>query len=300
MGQDTGDLGQVETRVELSRLPQCEYSTARVASARWNPVRSAMSAKLTESEISNALCKARSVVVLTGAGVSAESGIPTFRDRQTGLWEQYDAAELATPEAFDRDAALVWGWYEWRRMSVLKAEPNPAHRSLVALKELLSGFTLATQNVDDLHERAGSPELLHLHGSLARPRCERCGTPHVHPPGIPNLPLGGLRIDPPRCFACGGRVRPGVVWFGESLPELEWMAAVEAASHCDAFLSVGTSSLVQPAASLVDHARRAGAMTVQVNPNPTGAEHIFDGTLQGPAGIVLPRLIEQISGRPFD
>jgi len=238
--------------------------------------------------------------VLTGAGVSAESGIPTFRDRQTGLWEQYDAAELATPDAFDRDAALVWDWYEWRRMLVLKAQPNPAHRSLAALEELMSGFTLVTQNVDDLHERAGNRKLLHLHGSLAHPRCERCSMPYVHPPGIPNLPVGGLRVDPPRCFACDARIRPGVVWFGESLPELEWMAAVDAASHCDAFLSAGTSSLVQPAASLVDHARRAGAMTVQVNPNSTGAEGIFNGTLQGLAGTVLPRLVREMSASAVD
>jgi NAD-dependent deacetylase len=234
--------------------------------------------------------------VLTGAGVSAESGIPTFRDQLTGLWERYDAAELATDHAFDRDAALVWGWYEWRRMLVLKAQPNRAHGAIAAMAERIPAFTLATQNVDDLHERAGSRSLLHLHGTLASPRCERCETPYHHPQGIPDLPPGGMRIDPPRCSGCGARVRPGVVWFGESLPQREWTQAVQAASHCDVFISVGTSSLVQPAASLVECARRRGGLAVQVNPNLTRAEASFNGVLQGPAGVILPRLVRDVWG----
>ena len=255
-----------------------------------------MPASLPQSDICDALRRARHVVVLTGAGVSAESGIPTFRDRLSGLWELYDAAELATYHAFDRDAALVWGWYEWRRMLVLKAQPNGAHRAIAAMAAQIPAFTLATQNVDDLHERAGSHSLLHLHGTLADPRCERCGSPHRHPPGIPDLPVGGMHIDPPRCGSCGARVRPGVVWFGENLPQREWTAAVEAASRCDMFISAGTSSLVQPAASLVECARRAGALAVQINPNPTGAETIFNGVLQGPAGVILPRLLNDVWG----
>ena len=155
---------------------------------------------------------ARRVVVLTGAGVSAESGIPTFRDKLVGLWEKYEPADLATPAAFLRDAALVWGWYEWRRMTVLRAQPNAAHRALTALRDLVPELTLITQNVDDLHERAGSCDVLHLHGRLAQPYCEKCQQPYVFPPGIPDLPPGGERIEPPRCSQCGGKVRPGVVW----------------------------------------------------------------------------------------
>ncbi len=174
------------------------------------------------------------------------------------------------------------------------ARPNPAHRALAARGAGLPEFTLVTQNVDDLHERAGSHAVLHLHGSLMYPRCERCGVRFTHPPGIPDLPPGGIRIEPPRCTACDARVRPGVVWFGESLPELEWMAAIQATSDCEAFISVGTSSLVEPAASLVERAHRAGALALQVNPNLTGAESAFAGVLQGPAGTMLPKLLEDV------
>jgi NAD-dependent deacetylase len=155
--------------------------------------------------------RATRVTVLTGAGVSAESGVPTFRDKQTGLWETFDAADLATPSAFQRDPALVWGWYEWRRMQVLRAEPNPAHRALAPMAERLPGFTLITQNVDNLHERAGSQHVLHLHGELARPYCEACRRLYTHPRGIPEIPESGASLEPPRCESCGARVRPAVV-----------------------------------------------------------------------------------------
>jgi NAD-dependent deacetylase len=240
-----------------------------------------------------ALRHATNVVVLTGAGVSAESGIPTFRDKHAGLWEKFDATELATPSAFQRDPALVWGWYEWRRMLVLRAEPNPAHRAIAAMAGRVPRFTLITQNVDDLHERAGSPQVLHLHGELARPYCETSRHSYAHPTGIPQLPDGGIRIDPPHCPTCGLRVRPGVVWFGESLPEHEWRAAWEAAEDCEVFLSVGTSSLVQPAASLLSVAIQAGAVTVQVNPNQTDADASVMFALRGPAGQVLPQLVSE-------
>lgn len=239
------------------------------------------------------LRKARRIAVLTGAGVSAESGIPTFRDKQTGLWEKFDATELATPAAFRRDPALVWGWYEWRRMQVLRAEPNAAHRGLATIAGRVPRFTLITQNVDDLHERAGSQNVIHLHGELARPYCETCGHSHVHPSGIPQLPAAGIRLEPPRCQACGARVRPGVVWFGENLPELKWLAAVEAVSTCEVFLSVGTSAVVQPAASLIDVANRAGAVSVQINPNPTDADGAVAFALRGPAGQLLPQLVRE-------
>ena len=249
-----------------------------------------------DAKVIDALRKATGVVVLTGAGVSAESGVPTFRDKQTGLWENFDAAELANPHAFQRDPALVWGWYEWRRAAVLRAEPNAAHRALAAMAERVPAFTLITQNVDDLHERGGSPEVLHLHGELARPYCAGCRKPYVFSSEIPDVLGGGSRIEPPRCSACGNRIRPGVVWFGESLPELEWLAAREAARQCDVFLCVGTSSLVQPAASLTNIAIRAGATTVQINTNPTDLDQMVTCAIRGPAGEVLPQLVSEAWG----
>ena len=233
------------------------------------------------------------MVVLTGAGASAESGIPTFRDNQVGLWERFDPMELATPEAFSRDPALVWGWYEWRRRAVLTAQPNAGHLALAAMAEHVPELTLVTQNVDDLHERARSPRAWHLHGELARPYCEACQRSYVFPPGLPDVPKEGARIEPPRCEVCGARVRPGVVWFGESLPEVPWRQAREAAEDSDVFLVVGTSAVVYPAAGLAEIAIAAGAMVVQINPNPAqlGARVV---TLRGTAGAVLPQLVSAL------
>ena len=188
---------------------------------------------------------AKHVVVFTGAGVSAESGIPTFRDSLTGLWERFDAEALATPDAFRRNPALVWGWYEWRRMQVMRAQPNAAHRAIAQLEERAARFTLITQNVDDLHDRAGSRSPLRLHGSLFAPRCIDCDEPAALAPQIPEEPESGRELPPPRCVRCGGMVRPGVVWFGESLPEAAIARAFEAAQSCDLLLSVGT---VEPGA----------------------------------------------------
>jgi NAD-dependent deacetylase len=245
----------------------------------------------TDPRIVAALRAAATVVVLTGAGVSAESGIPTFRDKQTGLWERFDASELATPYAFERDPALVWGWYEWRRAAVLKAKPNPAHEAIAAMTDLVPRFTLITQNVDDLHERAGSRDVLHLHGELSRPYCERCRQSYVHPNTPPRLPPGGTPIEPPRCGSCGARIRPGVVWFGESLPAHAWGSARESVAQCDLFISCGTSSLVQPAASLTDLAIDAGATAIQINPNPTDIDNAVTFNIRLPAGAALPQLI---------
>jgi NAD-dependent deacetylase len=249
-----------------------------------------------EVQLIEALRRAQHVMVLTGAGVSAESGVPTFRDRLTGLWEQYDAAELATPDAFRRDPSLVWGWYEWRRALVQRAQPNAAHRAIARMAAQVPRLTLVTQNVDDLHERAGSSGVVHLHGQLARPHCERCQEPFACPEPDPRLPEGGRRIEPPRCAACGGRVRPGVVWFGEPLPQGPWQAAVEAAKQCELFFCIGTSAVVQPAASLIDLARRSGATTVQVNPNPTDADRTVTFALRGKAGEIMPELVERAFG----
>ena len=237
-----------------------------------------------------AVRRANRVLVLTGAGASAESGVPTFRDKQTGLWEKFDALELATPEAYRRDAALCWGWYEWRHAAVLRAKPNTGHRAIVEMADRIPQLTLVTQNVDDLHERAGSSNVIHLHGELAKPHCEKCKRPY-HREGIPDVPEGGSRIEPPTCSSCDGRVRPGVVWFGENLPELEWYTAREAAMDCEVFLSIGTSSVVQPAASLIDLARAAGAVTVEVN--PTGTDTAVMYPLRGTAGEILPCLVRQ-------
>ncbi|HKD53099.1 MAG TPA: NAD-dependent deacylase [Steroidobacteraceae bacterium] len=246
-----------------------------------------------DETVIRALRDATRVVALTGAGISAESGVPTFRDRQSGLWERFDASELATPAAFAADPSLVWGWYEWRRAIVLGAEPNAAHRALAELMDLVPQFTLITQNVDDLHERAGSRNVLHLHGELARPFCELCQRSYTHPEGIPDVPPAGARLEPPRCAGCGGRIRPGVVWFGESLPELIWVAAREVTRQCDVFLCCGTSAVVQPAASLARIAIDSGATTIQNNPNPTDLDAWVTTTLRGNAGTMLPQLVSE-------
>jgi NAD-dependent deacetylase len=252
-----------------------------------------------DRSIIKALRAATRVVVFTGAGVSAESGVPTFRDKQTGLWESFDAGELATPFAFQRDPPLVWGWYEWRRATVLAAEPNAGHRAIAAMADHVPHFNLITQNVDDLHERAGSTRVLHLHGELSRPYCEVCRRPYVFPEEIPELPPGGARVEPPHCESCGAKIRPGVVWFGERLPEIPWEAAREAAQQCEVFLCCGTSALVQPAASLADIAIDAGATTVQINPNPTDLDASVTVAIRGPSGIVLPQLVSETWGRHF-
>jgi NAD-dependent deacetylase len=249
-----------------------------------------------EVKLLECLRRAQRVMVLTGAGVSAESGVPTFRDRLTGLWEKYDAAALATPEAFSRDPALVWGWYEWRRATVRRAQPNAAHRAIAQLAGKVPRLTLVTQNVDDLHERAGSPGVVHLHGQLARPYCEKCLEPFQNLDPDPHAPEGGRRLEPPRCTACGGRIRPGVVWFGESLPQVPWRAAVEAAGQCEVFFCIGTSALVQPAASLIDRAQQSGAVTVQVNLHPTEMDQTVTHLLRGKAGEIMPLLVERAFG----
>ncbi|OQW85923.1 MAG: NAD-dependent deacylase [Rhodoferax ferrireducens] len=238
-----------------------------------------------------ALQHASHVVVFTGAGVSSESGIPTFRDALTGLWERFDAASLATPAAYRKDKDLVWGWYEWRRMQVLRALPNPAHIAIAALAQFVPKLTVVTQNVDDLHERAGSTNVVHLHGSLHTPRCFACGRPHHLDQEIPREPEGGRRLRPPNCDHCGGSIRPGVVWFGESLPTQELNSAFTAAKQCDVMLVVGTSGLVQPAAGLPARAKNAGASLIQINPVKTDLDGECTWTLYGQAGTLLPKLL---------
>lgn len=236
-----------------------------------------------------ALEAASRIVVLTGAGVSAESGIPTFRDPLTGLWQRFNPAELASAHAFRRDPALVWGWYEWRRMKVLQAQPNPAHRALARLGARKPEMVLITQNVDDLHERAGSEDVIHLHGSLHHPRCFDCGRERDSPLGIPDEPEGGRSLEPPVCEHCGGRLRPGVVWFGESLPPEALASAYESAREAELLMVVGTSGAVYPAAELPAVARRAGAKILHINPFPEPEGD--DWSIAGRAGEVLPLLV---------
>jgi len=223
------------------------------------------------SRLAERLLAASSVTVLTGAGVSAASGVPTFRG-PGGLWRNYRAEALATPEAFERDPALVWEWYDWRRGIVATCPPNRAHDVLAAWSRRLADFSLVTQNVDGLHERAGTVGMTRLHGSLWVLRCAgACG--HApdgwHDERVPLRPL------PPRCPGCGGLARPGVVWFGEPLDPRDWSAA-ERAAACDAFLAVGTSAVVHPAAGLIHRARALGAFVAEINPESTGASDAVD------------------------
>jgi NAD-dependent deacetylase len=237
-----------------------------------------------------ALRDAHSVVALTGSGVSAESGVPTFREAQSGLWERYDPQELATPEAFDRDPRLVWEWYEWRRKLVSEAEPNPGHLALAELERRTPNFTLITQNVDGLHERAGSRAVIELHGNILRSKCSR--------EGVMAEPEDHDEDMPPRCPRCGANLRPDVVWFGEMLPPGALHAASEAARGCDLFLSVGTSSLVYPAAALPYEALDNGAILVEVNPSETPLTQYATFALQSRAGDALPNLLREVCGPP--
>lgn len=237
--------------------------------------------------LAEALRGAWSVAVLTGAGISAESGVPTFRDAQTGLWENYRPEDLATPEAFARDPELVWSWYAWRRELVGGVEPNAGHRALAGLEDFVPKFTLATQNVDGLHQRAGSRNVLELHGNISRTVCS-FEYEAVDP--------GGLEGEPPPCPSCGAYLRPDVVWFGEALPLEAFERAREEAGGSDVFLSVGTSSLVQPAASLPQAAFSGGATVVEVNQDATPLTPQVDYVLRGPAGETLSALLASLYG----
>ena len=222
------------------------------------------------------------MVALTGSGISAESGVPTFRDAQAGLWATYDPQELATPEAFARDPELVWRWYAWRRKLVRRAKPNAGHTALVELERSVPDFSLVTQNVDGLHQEAGSENVVELHGNIRRSRCSVEGAT-VEP--------GEADEVPPLCPNCGAALRPDVVWFGEALPVAELQAASEDARSCDLLFSVGTSGLVYPAASLPYEALDSGAIVVEVNPDRTPLSTHAGFSLRGDAGVVLPALV---------
>jgi NAD-dependent deacetylase len=232
----------------------------------------------------SALRDARHVCILTGAGVSAESGVPTFRDAQQGLWSQYNPQDLATPEAFMDDPALIWRWYRWRRDIVAGVEPNPGHFAIAELQKNVPQLTLITQNVDNLHQRAGSRDVIEFHGNLFEDRCFADGSLHV-----------ASDDETPACPDCGGHLRPGVVWFGEAIPETALNASCAAAADCDVFFSIGTSSAVYPAAGLADLASQHGATVAEINPNPTPHSAGFDFALAGNSGHVLPELINLLA-----
>ena len=234
-------------------------------------------------ELVTRLRSARSIVAVTGAGVSAASGVPTFRG-DDGLWRQYRAEDLATPEAFAHNPKLVWEWYDWRRGVIASCKPNPAHE-ILAKWSARAGFTLITQNVDGLHESAGTANVIRFHGSIWELRCaSECGR---EPWEDRTIPLPEL---PPLCPACGGLARPGVVWFGESIDPDVLERSSSAASGAEVFLSVGTSSLVYPAAALLHVARRNGAFAAEINPGATGASGNVDLAIAAPAEDALPML----------
>jgi NAD-dependent deacetylase len=233
-------------------------------------------------DVRSLVLNAHSIAVLTGAGVSAESGVPTFRGAH-GLWKQYRAEDLATPQAFARDPKLVWEWYDWRRGLIAEARPNAGHRALAELQDRVPKFTLITQNVDDLHDDAGSRDVHKLHGSIWVQRCTQCGkekTDRTTP--LPEIP--------PLCD-CGALLRPGIVWFGEMLPQDVWQQAEWAVEHAEIFLVIGTSALVYPAAGLAGIAKNAGAKVIEINIEETALTQRIDAFLRGPSAELLPQLM---------
>lgn len=234
-----------------------------------------------------ALRTARFIAALTGAGISAESGLATFRDAQSGLWARYDPRELATPAAFARNPKLVWDWYAWRRDCVAAAQPNAGHFALAEVERRARHFLLLTQNVDGLHQRAGSRNVIELHGSIARVKCSREGTIVEH--------WSAPSDEAPRCANCGAFLRPDVVWFEEMLPESALAASEDAARRCDVLLVIGTSAEVYPAAALPGLARERGALVVEINPNPTPLSATADYVFRASAGGLLPALVGRLA-----
>lgn len=238
------------------------------------------------SETKKILSETKYLVILTGAGISAESGIPTFRGKD-GLWRNYRAEELATPAAFMRNPKLVWEWYDWRRQIIKNANPNPAHRSIARLERMFGQFLLITQNVDGLHSRAGNRKLAELHGNIWRMRCTSCGRVSYNT----DVPLKEI---PPLC-ECGGLQRPDVVWFGETLSQGELSKAYAAASGCEVILVVGTSGIVYPAASIPTIAKERNSKIIEINLQETPVTQIADVSIFGRAGKILPKIIANLS-----
>jgi len=232
------------------------------------------------------LMEADWVTAFTGAGVSAESGVPTFRGTG-GIWARFKPEELASMDAFMRNPDLVWEWYAHRKRIIAEVQPNPGHVALAQMELLFAGFAVITQNIDNLHRRAGSATVHELHGNIERNYCIGCGRRYSN---AEVLAQKGV----PRCTECGKAVRPDVVWFGEQLPLEEWERSVRAAQSADVFLSIGTSGIVYPAASLPQISRRSGAYLVEINPEPTPLTDIADEFLQGTSATILPLLVKAI------
>ena len=237
--------------------------------------------------------EASRITVLTGAGMSAESGIATFRDARSGLWKDFDPKDLASPEGWLADSDLVWGWYRWRAELVRRSEPNAGHVALAQWQQR-AHVDIATQNVDDLHERAGATVLSHVHGSLFEPYCSDCGTRAQFDAAGDAPAEADQRVPPPECPLCGGLIRPGAVWFGESLPEAAWEAAEDAVRAADLVLVVGTSGVVYPFAGLPAIARSAGATVVEINPVETEVSDMADHRWRITAATGLPALVAQL------
>jgi len=241
------------------------------------------------AELAERLRRSRHTLVLTGAGVSAESGLATFRDEQTGLWARYKAEQLATPEAFEANPGLVWDWYEWRRSVVRQSEPNAGHRALAELAGHAPKLTLITQNADGLHQAAGSRDVVEFHGNIMRSVCSAKPCAGEAVPGDSD--------SPPACAACGALMRPDVVWFGEPIPSAALRAAEEALQTCDLFLSVGTSALVYPAAGFASIARARGAPVAEINPDATPLSDAADIVIAEKSGLVLPAVVAELETR---
>lgn len=230
---------------------------------------------------------AESVSVLTGAGVSAESGVPTFRG-DDGLWKKFKPEELANFDAFIRNPELIWEWYKHRKQIVASIQPNPGHYALVELEKRYKRFSVITQNIDNLHQRAGSKTVYELHGNIERNYCISCKREFSNQEIF-------QKNNIPRCDICNGLIRPDVVWFGELLPVDVWEVAEETANHAEIFFSIGTSAIVYPAASLPTVAKRSGAYLVEINTEPTPLTDIADEFLAGKSGEILPRLVQVLA-----
>ncbi len=232
------------------------------------------------------------VVALTGAGASSESGVPTFREAQTGLWAKYRPEDLATPQAFHKNPLRVWDWYQWRRGIIADVMPNQGHFALADMEQNIqrrnADFTLITQNVDGLHRKAGSQNIIEIHGNIQLTKCDDCLEPIST--------WEDTDSSPPHCPHCDGLLRPDVVWFGEPLPLEALHSSVALSKQCELFFSIGTSALVQPAASLPVYALEAKAVVVEINPNPTPISNHVTYTFQGLSGEILPALVNETWG----
>ncbi|NLW34638.1 MAG: NAD-dependent deacylase [Syntrophorhabdus aromaticivorans] len=235
------------------------------------------------NQVTDRLASTKFLLVITGAGISAESGIPTFRGNE-GLWKNYRAEDLATPHAFARDPETVWEWHDWRRGIIGRAEPNAGHLAIKELEELFDNFLLITQNVDGLHGRTGIRNMVEIHGNLWRVRCTREGKTSM----LMDVPLKSV---PPKC-ECGAVLRPDVVWFGESIPSLALEKAFRVIEQCDTLIVVGTSGVVYPVASFPETVKNNGGFVIEVNVEPTPISAVADASLYGNSGDILPMLVK--------